>query len=163
MAAHGFNEAQMAYIENTIGIKIDQLQGNLREIATNAQIALDLAQSKLERLFTEATQNACRVDTQVREMNELKAAIEVKIAQYEAAIVASGQSADGAHSRLTIALSELDEFSGRTESLTPLSALGFTIARLIAPQGDTRVCGAGIDTTRSRKHRGLGGRFGACA
>ena len=80
MAAHGCNEAQMAYIENTIGIKTDQLQGSLREIATNAQIAFDLAQTKLERLFTEATQNAGRVDTQVREMNELKAAIEVKIA-----------------------------------------------------------------------------------
>ena len=103
MAAHNFSAAQMAYIENTIGIKADQLQGNLREIFTNAQIAFDLSQRKLEQLFIEATQNAARVDTQVREMDSLKAVIEVKIGQHEAAIVMSGQSAEGAHARLTIA------------------------------------------------------------
>ena len=41
MAAHNFSEAQVAYIEATIGIKADELQGYLREIATNAQIAFD--------------------------------------------------------------------------------------------------------------------------
>ena len=114
MAAHNFNEAQMAYIENTIGIKTDQLQGNLREISTNAQIAFDFSQRKLEQLFNEATQTAVRIDTQVREMEQLKSAIDVEIAQHEAAIVASGQSAEGAHSRLTALMSELEGFSGRT-------------------------------------------------
>ena len=68
-------------------------------------------------LFAEATQNAGRVDAQVSEMNTLKAAIEVKIGQHETAIVMSGQSADGAHARLTILLGELDDFSGRAEAL----------------------------------------------
>ena len=90
----------------------------MREISTNAQIAFDLSQRKLEQLFNEATQNAGRVDTQVREMNELKSAIDVKIAQHEAAIIASGQVAEGAHSRLTALMSELEGFSGRTESLS---------------------------------------------
>ena len=46
MATQGFNEAQMAYIENTIGIQTDQLQTN------NAQCAFDIAHSKLEQLFS---------------------------------------------------------------------------------------------------------------
>ena len=50
-------------------------------------------------------------------MNERKSAIDVKIAQREAVIAASGQSAEGAHARLTALMSELEGFSGRTESL----------------------------------------------
>ena len=65
MAAHDFSEAQVAYIEAIIGIKADELQGNPRETATNAQIAFDLSQRKLEQLFFEATANASRVDTQL--------------------------------------------------------------------------------------------------
>ena len=53
----------MAYIENTIGLETDHLQDNLKEITNNAQRAFDLAQSKLEQLITDATQNAGRVDT----------------------------------------------------------------------------------------------------
>ena len=77
---HNFSDAQMEHIETTIGIKAEELQGNLREISTNAQTAFDLSQCKLEQLFNRATQNATRVDTQVREMNELKSVIDVKIA-----------------------------------------------------------------------------------
>ena len=91
----------------TIGIKADESQGNLREIATNAQIAFDLSQRKLEQLFAEATANAFCVDAQVSAMNDLKGSSEAKIAQHEAAIVASGQSADGAHARLTALMHEL--------------------------------------------------------
>ena len=80
MATHDFSEAQVAYIEANIGIKADELQGNLREIATNAKIAFDLSQRKLEQLFTEATANASRVDTQVSAMNDHKSTIEAKIA-----------------------------------------------------------------------------------
>ena len=43
----------MAYIEATIGIKADKLQGSIREISANAQIAFDLSQRKLEALTTE--------------------------------------------------------------------------------------------------------------
>ena len=78
MAAHGFTKAQMAYIENTIGIKTDRLQDNLKQITDNAQEAFELAQSKLKLLIAEAAQNAGRVDEQVSEMNTLKAAIEAK-------------------------------------------------------------------------------------
>ena len=45
MAAHNLSEAEMAYIEATIGIKADELQGSLREISTNAQIAFHLSHS----------------------------------------------------------------------------------------------------------------------
>ena len=83
MAPHDSSEAQVAYIEATIGIKADELQGNLREISTIAQIAFDLSQRKLEQLLTEATQNATRVDAQVNAMNDLKNTIEAKIAQHE--------------------------------------------------------------------------------
>ena len=117
MAAHGFSEAQMAYIETNIGIKADELQGNLREISTNAQITFDLSQRKLEALFTEATSNATRVDAQVNAMNDLKNTIEAKIAQHEAAIVASGQSVEIAQARFTALMGELEGSSGRTESL----------------------------------------------
>ena len=48
-------------------------------------------------------------------MKDLKGAIEAKIAQHEAAIVASGQSADGAHARFTALMLELEGFSGRTK------------------------------------------------
>ena len=50
-------------------------------------------------------------------MNESKSAIDVKIAQHEAAIVASGQSAKGARSCLTALMSELEGFLGCTKSL----------------------------------------------
>ena len=65
MAAHGFNEAQMACIKTTIDIKTDRLQDDLKQITDNAQEAFDLAQSKLQQLFVEATQTAGRVDAQV--------------------------------------------------------------------------------------------------
>ena len=51
MAAHDFSEAQIPYIETIIGIKAEELRGNMREISTNAQITFDLSQRKLEQLF----------------------------------------------------------------------------------------------------------------
>ena len=65
MAAHGVSQAQMDYIEATIGIKATELQDNIRETSTNAQIAFTLSQTKLEALFSEAQANAARVDSQV--------------------------------------------------------------------------------------------------
>ena len=50
-------------------------------------------------------------------MNDLKNTIGAKIAQHEAAMVASGQSVDGAHARLTALMHELEGFSDRTESM----------------------------------------------
>ena len=106
----------MAYIETTIGIKADELQSSLREISTNVQIAFDVSQRKLDTLFNEATANAIGVDSQVQLVNDLKASIELKIVQHETAIVASGQSADGAHARLTALMVELEGFSGSTQT-----------------------------------------------
>ena len=79
MAAHDIPEAQMAYIETTIGIKADELQRDLREISTGAQIAFDLFQRKLETVFNQATSNATSVDAQVNVMNDLKSTIEAKM------------------------------------------------------------------------------------
>ena len=112
MAAHNFSEAQMAYIETTIGIKADELQNNFREISTNVQIAFEISQKKVEALFNEAHANATRVDSQVHLVNELNASIELKIVDQETAIVASGQSADGAHARFSALLVDLKGFSG---------------------------------------------------
>ena len=116
-ALQGFSQAQVSYIETSIGIKADELQTNLREISTNAQIAFDLSTHKLEALFQDSTANASRMDGQVSMMNDLKATIEAKIVQHEAAIVASGQSSEGGHARLSALMVELEDFSARTETM----------------------------------------------
>ena len=49
---------------NTIGIKTDQLQDNLKDITDNLQRSFDLGQSKLQQLFTDArktrAESTCR-------------------------------------------------------------------------------------------------------
>ena len=47
-------------------------------------------------------------------MNDLKESIELKIVEHQQAIIASGQSADSAHARLTSLLAELQNFSDTT-------------------------------------------------
>ena len=114
MAAHGFTQEQMDYIESTIGIKANELQDNIRETSTNAQIAFTLSQTKLEALFSEAKANAARVDSQVQLVNEIKQTIELKMVEHQQAIIASGQSADSAHARLTSLLAEIQSLSNTT-------------------------------------------------
>ena len=114
MAAHGFFQEQMDYIETTIGIKADELQNSIRETSMNAQLAFTLSQTKLEALFSEAQANAARVDSQVQLVNEIKQTIELKMVEHQQAVIASGQSADSAHARLTSLLAELQSFSDTT-------------------------------------------------
>ena len=47
----------------------------------------------------------------------LKAALEAKIGEHETAITLSGQTAEGAHDRLTAQIGELDAYAGRTEAM----------------------------------------------
>ena len=71
MAAHGFSQEQMQYIEATIDLKANELRDSMRETTTNAQIAFSQSQSKLETLWAEAQARSVRVDSQVKLVNEM--------------------------------------------------------------------------------------------
>ena len=55
MAAHGFSDAQMEYIGNTIELQTRALRQNIESITDNAQAAFTQAQTKIELLMAEAT------------------------------------------------------------------------------------------------------------
>ena len=116
MAAHGFTEAQVKYIERTIGFKTDRQQEDITKITDHAQEAFSQAQNRIEALFVEATQNAGRVDQSVNEINAPKTAIEVKIGEHESGISLSVQAAEAAHARLTVLHVDLKAYAGRTEA-----------------------------------------------
>ena len=114
MAGHHFTQEQMQYIEATMDIKAAELRGSISETTTNAQIAFTLSQTKLDVLFVEAQSSSARVDAQVKLINEMKQAIEEKVTAHQQAIIASGQTADGAHARLSSLLEELNQFHATT-------------------------------------------------
>ena len=115
MAAPGFSDAQKQYIQNTIGIKTDRLQEDITKIIENAQEAFSLAQTKLQALFVETTQNAGRADASVNEINMLKTAIEAKFGEHERAIIQSSQATEAGHARLTALHADLEAYAGRAE------------------------------------------------
>ena len=106
MAAHGFTDAQLDHIQTMITIQSGALRLSVNTIISDAQTAFTEAQGKIVSLMDAGTQNAARVDQSVRDMNEMKDAIKVKIAEvdsktaalearileHEAAILQSGQA-----------------------------------------------------------------------